>query len=377
MPYFMEKNILLLGIPAILAAALLAFFLLRIVYKKTVVFSIGALTLFAVAFVACVAFTVGHLGLAHLKWAIPLGIIVLFITYYLFGKIIQQPLQQLTKNIEEVSKGDLKILFNQNIENRKDELGEITLSMIGLINKLKEVLEEINSGANNLVLASQEISTSSQHLSQGASEQAASTEEALATIEQMLASIEQNTQNAKQTESVARQSASNIKIGADSAGEAVKTMREISDQIMIINDIAFQTNLLALNAAVEAARAGEHGKGFAVVASEVRKLAEKSREAADYIGSISVSGVKKVGDTGENLNNLVPEIERTSILVQEIAAASMEQNSGANQINKAMQQLSTVTQQNAASSEELASNSASLSKQSELLLDAIQFFKLQ
>lgn len=373
----MENNILLIGIPAILAAATLAFFLLRVIYKRTIIYKVGVLFLWSVAFIACVAFTVGHLGLTHLKWAIPICIAALFLTYFFLGKVIQAPLKMLTSNIKELSKGDLKVLFDKQIVYRKDELGEISLSMEELISRLQEVMQEINRSASSLVQASQEISTSSEQLSQGASEQAASTEEALATIEQMLASIAQNTDNAKQTESVAKVSASNIKTGSQSAGAAVKTMNEISDKISIINDIAFQTNLLALNAAVEAARAGEHGKGFAVVAAEVRKLAEKSREAADYIGKISENGVVTVNATGKNLEDLVPEIERTSLLVQEIAAASEEQNNGANQINKAMQQLSTVTQQNAASSEELASNSASLSKQSELLLDAIQFFKLQ
>lgn len=373
----MENNILVIGVPAILAAGALAFILLRIIYKKTIVYNVGVLFLAAIIIIACIAFIVGHLGLTHMKWGIPACVISLFSAYYFLGKLIQSPLRQITSNINEISKGDLKILFDSAINNRKDELGDISGSMIDLIAKLKEVMAEISNSATNLAQASQEISTSSQQLSQGANEQAASTEEALATIEEMLASIEQNSENARQTESVAKTSVGSIKSGSETTTEAVKTMNEISDKISIINDIAFQTNLLALNAAVEAARAGEHGKGFAVVASEVRKLAEKSREAADYIGKISNNGVKTVTLAGKSLNELVPEIERTSQLVQEIAAASEEQNSGATQINKTMQQLSTVTQQNAASSEELASNSASLSTQSELLLDAIKFFKLQ
>jgi methyl-accepting chemotaxis protein len=246
-----------------------------------------------------------------------------------------------------------------------------------LILKLKEVIQGISNAANNMAFTSQQLNESSMQLSQGSSEQAASTEEALATIEQMLASIDQNTENAKQTEKVAKKSAIDIKSGSETTTLAVKTMNEISETISVINDIAFQTNLLALNAAVEAARAGEHGKGFAVVASEVRKLAEKSREAADSIGVMSKLGVDKVGEAGKTLSSLVPEIEKTAYLVQEIAAASNEQNNGASQISKAMEQLSTVTQQNAASSEELASSSEGLTEQSSNLLEAISFFKLQ
>ncbi len=159
--------------------------------------------------------------------------------------------------------------------------------------------------------------------------------------------------------------------------ETVAAMKQIAEKISIIEEIARQTDLLALNAAIEAARAGEHGKGFAVVASEVRKLAERSQTAAGEIGKLSSTSVEIAESAGEMLKKLVPDIQRTAELVQEISAASAEQNSGAEQINTALQQLDQVIQQNAAASEEMSSTAEELAAQAEQLQDTISFFMLE
>jgi methyl-accepting chemotaxis protein len=211
-------------------------------------------------------------------------------------------------------------------------------------------------------------------MSQGASEQASSAEEISSSMEEMVSNIQQNTDNAQQTEKIALSAVDGIRKGNQSVSVAVESMKNIASKIKIINDIAFQTNILALNAAVEAARAGEHGRGFAVVAAEVRKLAERSKVAADEIDHLSKSGVDVSVQAGEQLSNIVPEIEKTSRLVQEIAAASIEMNSGAGQVNNAIQQLNQVTQQNAAASEEMATSSEELSSQADQLKDLIAFF---
>ena len=192
----------------------------------------------------------------------------------------------------------------------------------------------------------------------------------------MSSSIQQNADNAHQTNTIAAKAATDAQASGEAVIKTVSAMKEIAEKIGIIEEIARKTDLLALNAAVEAARAGEHGKGFAVVASEVRKLAERSQTAAAEIGKLSSSGVSLADGAGQMLVKLVPDIRKTADLVQEISAASTEQNSGASQINKAIQQLDQVIQQNAASSEEMASTSEELSSQAEQLQSTIAFFKL-
>lgn len=196
-------------------------------------------------------------------------------------------------------------------------------------------------------------------------------------MEEMAANIQQNTDNAQEADKISQKVQSGVQKVGSAAQESLLSIRNISEKIGIINDIAFQTNILALNAAVEAARAGEHGKGFAVVAAEVRKLAERSKLAADEIVTLSGQSVEVTESASDLMGNLVPEIEKTAKLVQEIAAASMEQSSGADQVNSAIQQLNQVTQQNAAASEELATSSEELSSQAEQLKELISYFKLK
>jgi methyl-accepting chemotaxis protein len=233
------------------------------------------------------------------------------------------------------------------------------------------VLHEAKTVADNVAAASQELSSSSEELSQGSTEQASSVEETTSSLEQMTANIKQNTDNALQTEKIAAKASNDAIQSGEAVTITVNAMNEIAGKISIIEEIARQTNLLALNAAIEAARAGEHGKGFAVVASEVRKLAERSQEAAAEISQLSSTSVKDAERTGKMLNQLVPDIKKTAELVQEISAASREQDQGVEQINKAVQQLSTVIQQNAGASEELASTAEELSAQAEQLQSLI------
>src|SRR5690606_8018961 len=208
------------------------------------------------------------------------------------------------------------------------------------------------------------------------SEQASSTEEASASTEQMAATIKQSAANAAQTEKIARQSAADALASGEAVGKAVNAMQTIAEKIMVVQEIARQTDLLALNAAVEAARAGEHGRGFAVVASEVRKLAERSQAAAAEISTLSGDTVKAAQSAGDMLTRLVPDIQRTAELVEEISAGSREQNAGAAQVNTAIQQLDKVTQQNTSASEEMSATSEELASQAEQLQAAISYFRV-
>jgi methyl-accepting chemotaxis protein len=192
----------------------------------------------------------------------------------------------------------------------------------------------------------------------------------------MSASIAQNTENSKVTGDIANRSAKEAGEGGRAVKETVAAMKQIAQKIAIIDDIAYQTNLLALNAAIEAGRAGEHGKGFAVVAAEVRKLAERSQVAAEEIGHLASGSVELAGKAGSLLETMVPSIQKTSDLVQEIASASVEQNSGAGQINAAIGQISQAVAQNAAASEQLASTSEQVNAQALELQSTMEFFTL-
>jgi methyl-accepting chemotaxis protein len=278
-------------------------------------------------------------------------------------------MNEITSAAEEIANGNLTIDLRE--RSAQDKLMQALHTMVV---GLTRTVSDIRSIAGEVSAASQSISTASVQVSKGASSQAAAAEEASSSMEEMVSNIKQNADNAQQTDKIANKSAKDAQESGKSVLEAVAAMKEIANKISIIEEIARQTNLLALNAAIEAARAGEHGKGFAVVAAEVRKLAERSQKAAGEINQLSANTLKVSEKSGEMLEKLVPDIQRTAELVQEISAASKEQDTGAEQINKALQQLEQVIQQNASAAEEMASTTEELTGQSEQLMSALSFF---
>jgi methyl-accepting chemotaxis protein len=314
----------------------------------------------------------------HVRNVVILIILISIGVILMISRIITRPISKaVMKGVifaQSIAKGDLtaKIDIDQ-----EDEMGILAKALTEMVKKLEEIVVNINTGSEEINSASQQISLGAQQLSQGANSQAAASEEVSSAMEQMAANIQQNADNALQTEKISLKVKQTMNLMCTSGKKSINSIHDIAGKISIINDIAFQTNILALNAAVEAARAGEHGKGFAVVAAEVRKLAERSKIAADEIAIISKKSASVTQESDQIINNLMPEVEKTVSLVKEIAVASNEQNSGVTQVGTALNELNNVVQLNAASSEELATSAEELSSQAEQLKELINYFKVK
>ena len=288
-------------------------------------------------------------------------------------RLLIQPLNRLLSIANAVAQGD----FKQQIDIRQhDEIGNVMEAFHIMIAQLTTVVGTVSAAADNVTSGGQQMSISMARISNGAAAQAAAAEEASASMEQMTANIRQNADNALQTEKIAIKAAEDAQISGEAVTEAVLAIQQIARKIAIIEDITRQTRMLSLNATIEAARAQQYGKGFAVVAAEVRALAKRSQEAATEITTLAASGVALAERAGAMLITLVPDIQQTAELVQEISAASREQSTGAGQINNAIQQLDQVTQQNSATSEELSATAEELAGQAEQLRETMAFFKI-
>ena len=350
---------------------------LRLLFKNSILFKIGVLWVANLLILYADTKITTAFPIQYPSYiSLPIGFAISIVLIYIVARIIKQPLQDTITNIVKLSEGQLVIEHDAKMLERKDELGLMSNSIKKLSEILNNVVGGLQKGSEDIGESSSQLIDNSNRLSEGASEQASSTEEVSATMEQIVSNIEQNTENAKNGNEFVQSTQNKmdrVKVASDKSLQANKA---IAEKITIINEISQQTNMLALNAAVEAARAGEYGKGFAVVANEIKKLAELSKQSADEINELSINSVELSEQTEHLFGELSEELIKTVTVMNEISAASIEQKTGAGEVNNALVGLSQVTQQTVTASQELNSNSQTLSELSGNLAEMISFFKI-
>ena len=325
--------------------------------------------------------SVVYAALALLLIAVSLG------AFLFMNRVILRPLRSVGESFDKIAAGDLTTRVEVNSTN---EIGQLFAAVKRMQESLTRTVSAVRRGVDEINVGSREISAGNTDLSSRTEEQAASLEETAASMEQLASTVKQNADNARQANQLAASASDVAERGGSAVSEVVTTMqaisassRKISEIVSVIDGIAFQTNILALNAAVEAARAGEQGKGFAVVAGEVRSLAQRSAQAAKEIKGLIEDSVGKVGAgsqqverAGATMQEIVASVKRVTDIMGEISAASEEQSSGIDQVNRAVSQMDEVTQQNAALVEEAAAAAGSLEEQAQRLAEAVAVFKI-
>ncbi|WP_439182798.1 methyl-accepting chemotaxis protein [Carboxylicivirga taeanensis] len=345
-------------------------------YKHSILFKVMVGVIPLALIYAMAGFYIAHTSMSNLYWVLPICFALGASFNFTYLHVLKKPLDRAIDKLDQLADKDLTIVLSPAMLRQKDEIGRLGNSIATLVEAMQAIIKGIELNAGSMAASSRELSASSHQLSQGASEQASSVEEVSSTMEEIAANVHQNAANAQEAKEISALAQQGIRQVGSLAREAHVAQQDISSHIQAITSIAFQTNILALNASVEAARAGEHGRGFAVVAAEVRKLAEHSRIAADTIVKLTNNGLVTSEQSENQIKDTLPEVEKASVYVDEISAASLEQSNGINQVNAAMVQLNSITQQTASAAEELSGSAEELSRQAEHMQELISAFKL-
>ena len=364
------------SILSVVIAFPIALVCIRIMFKNSILFKVTFTWVISLIFIASNArVAAGRPDIYPYSVSLIVAIVVIFLVGLYAYRVIRMPLKQVINDLTNLATGDLTVKVKDKMMSRKDELGIIAGSISNLSKNFEEIIGGVQLNFNTISKMSENIKQASSNMAQSAALQAGNLEEISTAMEEMVETIANNSENAEETRYITVETNENIKVGNESVLKALNYLTEITERIKVINDIAYQTNILSLNAGVEAARAGDAGRGFAVVAAEVRNLSNQSKEAAMEIDNVSSESRNFSHEAIESLKDIVPKMEKTTMLVKKIVAANEEQNAGVSQINMAIQEMNTSTQENATNAEEMAQSALSLSDSAERMQELIKYFK--